>query len=226
MAARSALDGQHGIFAALIPVPRFALVSSDGTRVGDATDVPTSGNKSCETIVPTEHAGALALLAKPADGPEVLHIIELGAAGVPVLDAQAPVQRSTTACPLVAPTAAGFAALLAEPDATDAGATSGWRFYTIGRDGTTTSETWSGMRGKPGALAVAGGAVLVAYVEPSGSAALLRRMNGQDQRFALCDGTGAAGDPRSSGGAGRTISPPHGRGRRRPRAHHFRIECR
>ena len=192
MTASAALDGQHGIFAALIPVPRFALVASDGTRVGDATDMPTSGSKSCETIVPTEHAGALALLAKPGDGPEVLHIIELGAAGVPVLDAQVPVQRSTNACPLVAPTATGFAALFAEPDGTDAEATSTWRFYTIGRDGTTTSETWSGMRGRPGALAVAGGAVLVAYGEPSGSRALLRRMNGQDQRFALCDGTGAA----------------------------------
>ncbi len=199
MAARAALDGQHGIFAALIPVPRFALVASDGTRVGDATDVPTSGSKSCETIVPTEHAGALALLAKPADGPEVLHIIELGAAGVPVLDAQVPVQRSTNACPRVAPTATGFAALFAEPDATDTGATSTWRFYTIGRDGTTTSETWSGMRGTPGALAVAGGAVLVALGEPSGSATLLRRMNGQDQRFALCDGTGIAAIPAAAG---------------------------
>ena len=86
-----------------------------------------------------------------------------------------------------------------EPDATDAGATSTWRIYTIGRDGTTTSETWSGMRGRPGALAVAGGAVLVAYGEPSGSAALLRRTNGQDQRFALCDGTGAAAIPAAAG---------------------------
>ena len=57
-----------------------------------------------------------------------------------------------------------------------------------------------------------------------GQRGALRRTNGQDQRFALCDGTGAARSPQQRG-AGRSISPG-GRGRRWPRAHHFRIECR
>jgi hypothetical protein len=149
--------------------------------------------------VPTDHAGAYAVIDKLEDGSEVFHLTELGAAGTVVLDAKVPIRRSMRSCPLVAPTATGFAVLLEESAAVDGVADGTWPYFSIARNGGTTSETWTGRHGRPAAVAAAGGMVTVLYGAAMGGGGILRRENGQEQRFPLCYGSTASVFPNTAG---------------------------
>jgi hypothetical protein len=203
LGSRPSLDGQHGLFFVghdVLRDPHVVLLAADGTRVGDVAIVASSSMWDCDLLVPTEQAGAYAVIDKLTDGSEVFHLTELGGTGTVVLDAKVPIQRSTSACPLVAPTATGFAVLLEGSPAVDSGADGTWHYFSIARGGGTTSETWTGMRGRPSAVAVAGGGVVtVMYAEVAGMGGVLRRENGQERRFPLCYGSGAAGFPNAAG---------------------------
>jgi hypothetical protein len=200
LGSRPSLDGQHGLFFVghdVVKDVHVVLLAADGTRVGDVAVVPIAYMWDCDLLVPTDHAGAYAVIERLQDDSETFHLTELGAAGTVVLDAKVPIQRSSRTCPLVAATDTGFAVLLEE--SLDGGADGTWHYFSIARDGGTTSETWTGMRGRPSVLAGAGGVAMVIYAEGAGMGGILRRQNGQDQRFPLCYGSSATAFPNAAG---------------------------
>ena len=109
---------------------------------------------------------------------------------------EGPDPAETRTCPLVAATTTGFAVLLEQSAAIGADGT--WRYVSIARDGGTTSETWTGMRGRPSAITAAGGVVMVFYAEAVGMGAFCggRTDRNNASRCATAPGRSSSRTPR------------------------------
>lgn len=201
-AAGPALDGQRGVFVVGhvgVAAPQIAVFGSEGTRLGDVTEVPTVGTPGswdCDTVRPTDHAGAFALVdhpPAPATG-EIFRLLEMTASGDVELATQIPLQRvrfgtSGIFCPLISLASDGFAFLVFEAPTIASGSTPGaddgaWHLHRIARDGITADETWDTLPGAPIALAIDEDSAVAISKVPDGII-IVKRTNGQDQRFPL-----------------------------------------
>jgi len=194
-AAAPALDGQQGLFMVGhvdVADPKLVVVGPDGAPVGDAAVMATSGTWDCDTMLPTAHAGAFAIVDK-AQAPstdETLHLLEMAPTGGVALELRLPLPRiaMTTglkACPLIAQAATGFAILNAQ--AASDGSLS-WHLYRVDRDGTTTDEAWGVLPGTPVALAIMGDSAVVLCLEADRSGIIVKRTAGGEQTFPLAAG--------------------------------------
>jgi hypothetical protein len=176
------LDGQRGLFMIydeLLQPPRLAMYAADGTPVGDVFQTTAAGG--CYNVFPTEH-GAMFMSQEGS----AFRFIEFSAAGNIALDITIPFVGAVASvgCPNPVRTDTGFAYLAFESTEADG---AGWFLHRVARDGTNTLEPWFTLLGcqlTSVGLAIKGDTAIATCAQTY-QTTIVKRTNGQDQRFPL-----------------------------------------